>query len=106
MIDDADEDESGTINFPEFVGLMLKRQTSGLTKEDIKQVSQYISLTLGRFMNELIGPMGYIWVSANGYSGDWVPGPLPRTPNSNCKMAYVPVLTTPGPALSTSGLQF
>ena len=38
MIDDADEDESGTINFPEFVGLMLKRQTSGLTKEDIKQV--------------------------------------------------------------------
>ena len=38
MIDDADEDESGTINFSEFVGLMLKRQTSGLTKEDIKQV--------------------------------------------------------------------
>ena len=38
MIDDADEDESGTINFPEFVGLMLKRQTSGLTREDIKQV--------------------------------------------------------------------
>ena len=38
MIDDADEDESGTINFQEFVGLMLKRQTSGLTREDIKQV--------------------------------------------------------------------
>lgn len=37
MIDDADEDESGTINFQEFVGLMLKSQTSGLTREDIKQ---------------------------------------------------------------------
>ena len=38
MIDDADEDESGTINFPEFIGLMMKKQSGGLTKDDIKQV--------------------------------------------------------------------
>ena len=38
MIEDADEDESGTINFPEFIGLMLKKQTGGITKDEIKQV--------------------------------------------------------------------
>ncbi len=37
MIDDADEDESGSINFTEFIGLMMKRQYSGMTKDDIKQ---------------------------------------------------------------------
>ena len=38
MVDDADEDGSGSINFQEFVGLMLKKQQGGQTKEEIKQV--------------------------------------------------------------------
>jgi Ca2+-binding EF-hand superfamily protein len=38
MIDDADEDGSGSINFPEFIGLMMKKQSGGQTKEDVKQV--------------------------------------------------------------------
>ena len=38
MIDEADEDGSGSINFPEFVGLMLKKQNFGTTREEIKQV--------------------------------------------------------------------
>ncbi len=37
MIDDADEDGSGSINFPEFIGLMMKKQSGGLTKEEYKQ---------------------------------------------------------------------
>ena len=37
MIDDADEDGSGSINFPEFIALMLKKQHGGETKEEIKQ---------------------------------------------------------------------
>lgn len=39
MIDEADEDGSGSINFPEFVGLMLKKQEGGTSREDIKQVN-------------------------------------------------------------------
>ena len=39
MVDEADEDGSGSINFQEFVGLMLKRQNGGMTREEIKQVS-------------------------------------------------------------------
>lgn len=38
MVDEADEDGSGSINFQEFVGLMLKRQEGGQTREEIKQV--------------------------------------------------------------------
>ena len=38
MIDEADQDGSGSINFPEFVGLMLAKQNGGTTKEEIKQV--------------------------------------------------------------------
>ena len=38
MVDDADEDGSGSINFQEFVGLMLKKQQGGQTREEIKQV--------------------------------------------------------------------
>jgi calmodulin len=38
MIDDADEDGSGSINFPEFVGLMMKKQEGTISKEEIKQV--------------------------------------------------------------------
>ena len=38
MIDEADEDGSGSINFPEFIGLMMKKQQGGQTKDDIKQV--------------------------------------------------------------------
>lgn len=37
MVDDADEDGSGSINFQEFVGLMLKKQQGGQTREEIKQ---------------------------------------------------------------------
>ncbi len=39
MVDDADEDGSGSINFPEFIGLMMKKQSGGQTKDEIKQVS-------------------------------------------------------------------
>ena len=39
MVDDADEDGSGSINFQEFVGLMMKKQQGGTSKEEIKQVS-------------------------------------------------------------------
>ena len=38
MIDDADEDGSGSINFPEFVGLMMKKQEGSISKDEIKQV--------------------------------------------------------------------
>ena len=38
MVDDADEDASGSVNFQEFVTLMLKRQEGGQTREEIKQV--------------------------------------------------------------------
>ena len=38
MVDDADEDASGSVNFQEFVQLMLKRQEGGQTREEIKQV--------------------------------------------------------------------
>ena len=46
MIDDADEDESGTINFPEFIGLMMKKQSGGITREEIKQVNQQTNKTV------------------------------------------------------------
>ena len=39
MIDEADQDGSGSINFPEFVGLMLAKQNGGTTREEIKQVN-------------------------------------------------------------------
>jgi len=39
MIEDADEDGSGSINFPEFVGLMMKKQEGTISKEEIKQVA-------------------------------------------------------------------
>ena len=38
MIDEADADGSGSINFPEFIELMLKKQAGSQTKEEIKQV--------------------------------------------------------------------
>ena len=38
QVDDADEDASGSVNFQEFVTLMLKRQEGGQTREEIKQV--------------------------------------------------------------------
>ena len=38
MIEDADEDGSGSINFPEFVGLMMKKQEGNISKDEIKQV--------------------------------------------------------------------
>ena len=40
MVDEADADGSGSINFPEFIELMLKKQAGGQTKDEIKQVSQ------------------------------------------------------------------
>ena len=39
MVDEADADGSGSINFPEFIELMLKKQQGGQTKDEIKQVS-------------------------------------------------------------------
>ncbi len=44
MVDDADEDGSGSINFMEFVGLMVKRQHGGMTREEIKQVRGFLFL--------------------------------------------------------------
>ena len=38
MIEDADEDGSGSINFPEFVALMMKKQEGSISKDEIKQV--------------------------------------------------------------------
>ena len=43
MIDEADQDGSGSINFPEFVGLMLAKQNGGTTREEIKQVNTVVS---------------------------------------------------------------
>ncbi len=51
MIDDADEDGSGSINFPEFVGLMMKKNEGTTTKDEIKQVFTIIiknELTKGK----------------------------------------------------------
>ena len=39
MIDETDEDGSGSINFPEFVGLMMKKQEGNISRDDIKQVN-------------------------------------------------------------------
>ena len=44
MIDEADADGSGSINFPEFIELMLRNQSRGQTKDEIKQVQ---NLALG-----------------------------------------------------------
>ena len=41
MIDEADEDGSGSVNFQEFVQLMLIRQAGGTTREEIKQVRTF-----------------------------------------------------------------
>lgn len=38
MIDEADRDDSGTVDFHEFVNLMAKRETEKETEEDLKQV--------------------------------------------------------------------
>ena len=48
MVDEADEDGSGSINFQEFVGLMLKKQQGGITKEEIQQVMLLHSLKKSR----------------------------------------------------------
>ena len=37
MIDEVDADGSGSINFPEFIELMIKKQQGGQTKDEIKQ---------------------------------------------------------------------
>ena len=41
MVDEADADGSGSINFPEFIELMLKKQAGSQTKDEIKQVITY-----------------------------------------------------------------
>ncbi|XP_040578967.1 neo-calmodulin [Lepeophtheirus salmonis] len=38
MIDDADKDMSGSINFQEFIGLMRKKKSFEMTVEDIRQI--------------------------------------------------------------------
>ena len=52
MIDEADADGSGSINFPEFIELMLKNQTRGQTKDEIKQV-QNLALTMESMFESL-----------------------------------------------------
>lgn len=42
MIEDADEDGSGSINFPEFVALMMKKQEGSISKDEIKQVEPLV----------------------------------------------------------------
>ena len=46
MIEDADEDCSGSINFPEFVALMMKKQEASISKDEIKQVKQILRIYL------------------------------------------------------------
>ncbi len=41
MIEDADEDCSGSVNFPEFVALMMKKQEGSISKDEIKQVINF-----------------------------------------------------------------
>ena len=45
MVDEADADGSGSINFPEFIGLMLKKQRGGMTKDEIKQVKDGVGFS-------------------------------------------------------------
>jgi hypothetical protein len=40
MIDECDEDGSGSINFLEFVSLMMKKQAGSISKDEIKQVKK------------------------------------------------------------------
>ena len=49
MIDDADEDGSGSINFPEFVSLMMKKQEGSISKDEIKQVGSFKKAIPGLF---------------------------------------------------------
>jgi hypothetical protein len=52
MVDEADADGSGSINFPEFIELMIKKQAGGQTKDEIKQVSQeYYCDEISRILN-------------------------------------------------------
>ena len=38
MVDEADEDGSGSVNFQEFITLMEIRKSGGFTREELKQV--------------------------------------------------------------------
>ena len=38
MVDEADEDGSGSVNFQEFITLMEIRKNGGFTREELKQV--------------------------------------------------------------------
>eukprot|EP00095_Tigriopus_kingsejongensis_P012297 snap_masked-scaffold324_size206069-processed-gene-1.14 protein:Tk12297 transcript:snap_masked-scaffold324_size206069-processed-gene-1.14-mRNA-1 annotation:"PREDICTED: calmodulin-like" len=63
MVDEADEDGSGSINFPEFIGLMMKKQQGGQTKDEIKQAFRvfdkdgngYVSSTELKFVMSRLG---------------------------------------------------
>jgi hypothetical protein len=54
MIDDADEDGSGSINFPEFVGLMMKKQEGTISKEEIKQVFKYTIFVIDEVSHSIV----------------------------------------------------
>ena len=54
MIDDADEDGSGSINFPEFVGLMMKKQEGTISKEEIKQVLKYTIIVINEVSHSMV----------------------------------------------------
>ncbi|XP_059090628.1 calmodulin-A-like [Tigriopus californicus] len=63
MVDEADEDGSGSINFPEFIGLMMKKQQGSQTVDDIKQAFRvfdkdgngYVSSTELKFVMSRLG---------------------------------------------------
>ena len=46
MVDEADEDGSGSVNFQEFVQMMLLRESGGPTREEIKQVRTFFSIAI------------------------------------------------------------
>lgn len=46
MIDECDEDGSGSINFLEFVSMMMKKQAGSISKDEMKQVKIVIILSV------------------------------------------------------------
>ena len=64
MIDEADEDGSGSVNFQEFVQLMLMRQAGGITREEIKQVGFINTLTKVNAISTIQSPTNIEWFIA------------------------------------------
>ena len=49
LIQEADRDDSGTVDFHEFVNLMAKRETEKETEEDLKQVFRVFDKVLNMY---------------------------------------------------------